>query len=385
MLPKRYESFLHFLRRGGLLTFAGMLIFISNTCADPRLGDAEAGEKLRQELLRRMDSFKSFQCVYTEETDAKMVLEHLKMKVTYRWEGDNFFCHQVLQEKEIDYGDDENAEPPWDILTEAYVDGKSSFHGMRGGRKKAEINRSGRYWDTHWEPYCFIGGGTARRTLLEDGLTLLIERDDVRMLLHWTDLEEDYAFGIHIYLDELNRPYRIERVVPPPCPLEEILKRTDKNIEEVCFIFSQLELSDYRQFDGLWFPCHGSYSVYQLEENDARKSRILDLRYEHGEIEKCDMHVQKICFDQAHRSPFFSSEVAIDPETIRINKVLTKADFQLEISKRIPTKDWSKEKGDKDSFSWQEWRATYISLATGIILLSLLALIRKLSRTKKRP
>ena len=166
---------------------------------------------------------------------------------------------------------------------------------------------------------------------------------------------------------------------------EELLEQADKDFESICTIYSRLVLSEYRQFDAFWFPCQAKYTKYALNPKGDSYAYALEQKHKYEEIDACEMGLQKAQNFKENSRVQMTHKIQIAPETVHINAPLSEADFRVVIPGHLPVTDWDRKKDGKPGLSWQQWRATYISLATGIILLTLLAFLRKLSRTKKRP
>ena len=161
-------------------------------------GDAQAGEELRQELLKRIDAFKSLQCTYT----SKISVEHcwqMEEKIVYRYQGhSDWMQHTVTayeaMEKKREKGDDEER---WQSLTEAFVNGKSHLVKVCNGRKSAEINRPHRqYYIGFMEPRCLVSPRDFDHILPQEGPFFVLQREKNRMLVHWYTSEDSlYPIG----------------------------------------------------------------------------------------------------------------------------------------------------------------------------------------------
>ncbi len=309
--------------------FLSLVVMLNAYTALP--GDREAGERIRQEVLAWLDSFNSLQCTYTHRWDMPTG-EWKEEEVSFRWQDAMAYCQTTT----IGWGGVEEAEPIGSLMQESLVDGKATLLGQQGVIVMGEKNHEELQFSqsTLLLQYLLLKGqlgNTGLYTLLSrPGNASLLERNGERVLMYWSTDDEVRGKTVNLYLDKQNRVSQIDFIQRPFCSYEEVERLTKMDIYDLFYLERSLELLDYRQFSGVWFPCYFREITSVPTKESVDRQRPLHWKADHGEMEYCEYYVRRLEIVECEpNSP--TSEIHIKPETVIINQILEKSDFEIEI------------------------------------------------------
>lgn len=142
-----------------------------------------------------------------------------------------------------------------------------------------------------------------------------------------SDARKAYRRTVNIHFDDKERISKIEYMNRPYCDDDEITKYTGMKPLDVRTLHSVVEYSEWKDFDGIPFPCRVAVSLFDLDT--PPEAGILHGKMEDGVISDCEgltrlMSLQKPILDSIETADF-------DPGSIRINPVLTDKDLSFEI------------------------------------------------------
>jgi len=302
-------------------------------------GDLSAGEQIRREILDWLDSIKSLQFKFRYRFD--MPPDFWKdLEIEYRWQNDMVYYESLL----LGIGGP-GKEPAGTVLTEARVDGKWSVlvHQDQAG-VTGEVNRESSVVSyTNLIELLFnkiplneVASTSPDKlglhTILSiPGKTALIEKGGQRILIYWSDSEALQGIAVNVHLGERNLVTRVDYVVRPSYSPEEVQQWATVDIHEVVHKRSSVELSEYGQFNGIWFPCSMKQTEYSptLESRQQYSSLKADARRDGRSL--CEYEVklyEGLVYDERKASTY---EASIDSEKMRINETLTRSDFEIDV------------------------------------------------------
>jgi hypothetical protein len=298
-------------------------------------GNEQEVERVKNTILSWFKSFESLECSYRYREDGPGLWR--EEEVEYRWQGNMEYYQSIL----LDGGGD-GLEPIGSMMTESIIDGKGTLLGHQNGRVQGEKNLKGFLFSystnilrsllprkpvetTARIPPANFG---LRTILAYPGTATLVEKNGIRTLIYWTQGEEMGGTSVNVTLDDRDRIIRIDYVIRPLCSPEEASQYTAKDIYSIVSKMSTLELMDYQQFNGVWFPCYIKETVYWVTDESAK--RFPRLRAVQGEISWCEYYVRRMeGLEYEKDAPV--SELNINPKTVRINTQLKQSDFEINI------------------------------------------------------
>jgi len=319
---------------------AMIIFFLLFPVANAELpGDLSAGEQIRQEILDWLDSIKSLQFKFRYRFDVPPDFWK-DLEIEYRWQNDMVYYESLL----LGIGGP-GTEPVGTVLTEARVDGKWSVlaHQSQAG-VTGEVNRERSvisYTNLIELLFNKIPLNEVASTSPDElglhtilsvpGKTALIEKGGQRILIYWSDSEALQGIAVNVHLGKRNLVTRVDYVVRPFYSPEEVQQWATVDIHEVVQKWSSVVFSDYRQFNGIWFPC----SMKQTEYSPTLESRLqyssLKANARRDNRSLCEYYVklyEGLVYDERKARTY---EASIDFGTMRINEILARSDFEIDI------------------------------------------------------
>jgi hypothetical protein len=364
------------------LIYVALVILCLTVCYCAYPDSRVEGEQIKQEILAWLDSINSIQCTYRLRIEGPPTVFEIK-EVKFLWQGQNFY-YEALTLALDPAREQEHPEMIGGVMTESLLDGKFTLLGHQR-RIVAEVNRRG-FLDpspTRQMRKMFhvqstentIKNATVFRTLQSilslPGFATLIEREGERILAYWTTLEQETATGLNIYLDEENRIVQADFVDRPAyCTFEEAQRYVTGDIYRTVRLGSSLFLTEYNSFGDIWFPAHMREELFYTTDKNKRSSPERNEKFKAGEITACEFYA--ILFGGYEYDPAKTIvyDLNIDPKTIKLNKVLKKSDFEIEIPPGTNVSDrQSKEVYTTARETWLERHAdlVIILIALGIL------------------
>ncbi len=317
-------------------TYVFLLLLLSLTgysaIASAEFKSTPEAEALRQHILTWIDSFESLECSYTYRWNMESGGWQEKEE-KFRYQGEWLWFESML----ISQGGFESAEPIGHTMTVGRIDGKVRLLGVSGGDITGDINRQDTFRPSHvLDPRHLMGNTPAelgiKNILSQPGTSFLIENEKERILMYWVDSNDRMPWGVNIYLDLMDRIIAVNYVVRPNCSFNEVQKFTRKPINELYALEQRLEFEDYHYINGVWFPCYAREIPAKKTSAEIRgkMSEFIGQR-ERGEIEPCEAEAKILELERSNELSNSTSEIHIDPATVRINEELSKDDFWVDI------------------------------------------------------
>ncbi len=300
--------------------------------ASAELQTTPEAETMRQHILAWIDSFESLECQYKYRFSMESGAWQEKEE-KFRYQGEWLWFESML----IGQGGFESAEPIGHTMTIGRIDGKARLLGVSGGDITGDINRQDTFRPSHvLDPRHLMGNTPAelgiKNILSQPGISFLLENEKERILMYWVDKNGELPRGINIYLDSMDKIIAVDYVLRPDCSPEEVSKFANKPISELYTLEQRLEFADYHYINGVWFPCYArKILASDSSEEIVKKTSEFIGQHRRGEIEECEMYVRILELEHENGLSDSTSEIHIDPATVRINEEMSKDDFWVDI------------------------------------------------------
>lgn len=305
-------------------------------------GDINEGEKIKQDILTWLHSIKSLQCSFTYRLDTPSGAWK-EQKVEYRRQGDMEYYQSVVQA----FGG-HDFEPVGSMLSESMINGKGTLLGHQSNKVMGEINL---------KSIRFPHSTRLVRKLLEQlpenkipeimpphkglntilsipGTAILINKEEQRLLVYWSESETLHGIAVNLYLDEENKITKIVYLIRPYFSMEEVLLWATKPFYEIGQTISIAEFSDYKQFNGIWFPCYMKekyIGVTQESLDEAKRNINPPPSIFEGKKSYCERDVKRDEALEYEIDHYSLEECVIDPDSIKINREMSESDFLIEV------------------------------------------------------
>jgi len=331
-----FKYFFRKIPRNFLLAMFLLFFFLhrSESYAQPQAYE-QSGKQVYITVLTWIKSFESIKCTYRYRFERKG--EWKEEEVTYKWQNNmEYYQSILLGSNRVDL------EPIGSVMEESLVDGKGTLLGHQNQIISGEMNRKSFLYPENVRIFRNLFQKTPEEKIAKTspglfgiytilsypGTAMLANKEGNRVLMYWTQGEEMGGTGVNVYLDNQDRIFRIEYLRRPICSPEEVRKYASKDIFDIVMKISCVELQDYRQFDGIWFPCHIKERIYWATDESVK--RVSRLKAVNGEISWCEYYVTQMeGLEYEEMAPII--EINIDPDTIQINMPLKKSDFEINI------------------------------------------------------
>ncbi len=276
----------------------------------------------------------------------------------------------------LGWGGVTKAEPIGSLMQESFIDGEVTLLGQQGTNITGEVNRGKLRFSqpTRLLQYVLLkeqlGKKGLHTFLSRPGKATLLERNGERILMYWSTDEELKGDTVSLHLNEMNHITQLDFINRPFCLYEEVEKLTVKDIYELCYWYTRLELLDYQQLDSVWLPCYIREININPTKNSIKHAGSLRRSYDLGEMTRCEYDVKRMENLEYKPNPS-TAEIHIDPNTVRINKKMKKADFEIEIPPGTALINMGTgETFETERQTWRERHADLIVIVAMLLLLS---------------
>ena len=340
-------------------------------------GDLSAGEQIRQEILDWLDSFKSLQFKFRYRFDVPLGRwkEH---EIEYRWQDNMIYYHSIV----LGYGGFD-AEPVGSVLIESLVDGKCSMLIHQGKRVTGAVNRKKTMTsytlliDLLFEKIPidevaeYSPEAIGVHTILSlPGTATFLEREGERILVYWSESEELYGVAVNLFLDKQNRIIQVDYVNRPSYSPDEVQLWATKDIHEVVQRIGSVELSDYKQFNGIWLPCYMKQTKHNSTEESRSQYGSIAASARRDGRSLCEYYVRLFEGLEYEKGDFHTEEVRIDSGTVKINDNLNKSDFEIDFPPYTSIVD--RETNEVITTAQETWLERHASLLIILVALGIL-------------
>ena len=323
-------------------TYVAFVVLLLTLCSGAYPDSRVKGEKIKQDILTWLHSIKSLQCNYTYRLDTPSG-EWKEEKVEYRRQGDMEYYQSIVQAI-----NGHDFEPVGSMLSESMINGKGTLLGHQNNRVTGEINlKSIRFPHStrlvrklleqlpeNKIPEIMPPHKGLNTILSVPGMATLIDKKEQRLLVYWSESEALHGIAVNLYLDEENKITKIVYLIRPYYSMEEVLLWATKPFYEIGQIISIAEFSDYKQFDGIWFPCYMKeryVSVNRKRAEEGRRNINPPPSIFHGKESYCERRVKRYEAFEYDVDHYALETCVIDPDSVKINRKMSESDFLINV------------------------------------------------------